>query len=155
MIRSLWQTVSTQHLTGMHMMQPNTISPSNLLKRRIILSLEDLTITVALIAEDHDVAVRNEEELAVDMLVNFYRYDRHTIDTFKHHLIGWGNRCKECLLAIYHYIRDLIKTSIAFKGIIYVESAMVIYSYVKTSAWISVTFGGGLIKYEQKTEVVY
>lgn len=118
------------------------------------MSLEDLTIAVALIAEDHNVAVRNEEELAVDMLVNFYKYDSQTIDTFNHHLIGWGNRCKECLIVIYHYIRDLIKSSIAFKGIIYVESAMVIHSYVKTSAWISVTFGGGLIRYEQKTETI-
>lgn len=119
------------------------------------MSLEDLTIAVALIADDHDVAVRNEEELAVDMLVNFYKYDSQSIDTFKHHLLGWGNRCRDCLIAIYHYIRDLIKTSIAFKGIIYVESAMAIYSYVKTSAWISVTFGGGLIRYEQKAETIY
>lgn len=112
-------------------------------------------IAVSIIAEEHEVAIHSEEALVMDMLVNFYKYDSSSIHTFMHHLMGWENHCMDCLLAIYRYIRETIKATLAFKNIIYVETAMVIKSYVKTSAWISITIGGGLIKYEQKAEAFY
>lgn len=86
----------------------------------------------------------------MDMLVNFYRYDSSTVTTFSHHLIGWENHIKDCLLDIYRHLGECIKRSVAFRNIIYVECAMTVQSYIKTSAWISITVGGGLIKYEQK-----
>lgn len=106
------------------------------------------------IVDGYDVAVKNEEALVVDMLVNFYRYDHRTIDTFKEHLYGWDDRARWCLLSVHRYLSTCIKSKLAFKNVIYVENIMVIKSYVKTCAWVSITVGGGLIKHEPKAEVV-
>ena len=101
----------------------------------------------------HDIMVRDEEALIVDMAVNFYRYDSRSIECFKEHLYAWDAGAKAFLLDIYRYLGEIIKAGIAFKNIIYVEGAMTVHSYVKTSAWLSITVGGGLIRYVPKVEV--